>query len=94
MPVVTDKNVFKPLQGGSVTISLKATESGMVTVKVYSIAGDLVRPVFQSEVQAGLWFQATWDGKNADGETVASGVYFVSVKGAGIRTIRRVVVIK
>ena len=91
---MTDKNVFKPEQGGSVTVSLKADQSGRVLVKIYSIAGDLVRPVFDADVQAGLWFQATWDGKNADGETVASGVYFVSVKGAGIKTIRRVVVIK
>ena len=89
-----DKNVFKPEQGGSVSISLRASQDGRVLVKVYNIAGELVRPIFDADVQSGLWFQANWNGKNADGETVASGVYFVSVKGAGIKTIRRVVVIK
>jgi hypothetical protein len=63
-------------------------------VKVYNLAGELVRPVFEAEIQAGLWFQASWDGKNAEGEAVASGVYFISVKGAGLKSIRRVVVIK
>ena len=76
------------------TIALKAPDGGHVTVRVYNIAGDLVRPVFEADVQAGLWFQAQWDGKNGAGETAASGIYFVSVKGGGIKSIRRVVLMK
>lgn len=94
MPAVTDKNVFKPGQGGGVTISFKAPEDGHVTVKVYNIAGALVRPIFEADIQQGLWFQANWDGQNGSGDTVASGVYFISVRGAGIRTIRKVVLLK
>lgn len=92
--MVTNKNVFNPEQGGTLTISLKAPDSGRVTVKVYNIAGELVRPVFEADVQAGLWFQAIWNGRNEDGDIVASGVYFVSVKGAGIKSIRKVVLMK
>lgn len=87
-------NVFNPEKGGSLSIGFKAAESGMVRVKVYNLAGDLVRPIFEADVQAGLWFQATWNGRNGDGDMVAAGVYFVSVRGAGIRTIRKVVVMK
>jgi flagellar hook assembly protein FlgD len=94
VPVVTNKNVFKPLEGGTLDISMKAPQAGKVTVRVYNIAGDLVRPLFEADVQEGLWFQANWDGRNGYGEWVASGVYFVSVKGAGIRVIRKVVVLK
>lgn len=86
--------MFKPGLGGNITLSVRAPSDGHVTVKVYDIAGDLVRPVFEADVQKGLWFQATWDGRNGDGDTVASGVYFVSVRGAGIRSIRKVVVIR
>lgn len=94
VPVVISHNVFKPEQGGVLTISMKAAESGRVSVRCYDINGDLVRPLIETDVQAGLWFQAQWDGRNANGEMVASGVYFCSVKGAGIRTIKKVIVLK
>jgi flagellar hook assembly protein FlgD len=91
---VTNKNVFNPSQGGSLSIGLKSVSGGHVLVKVYNMAGELVRPVLDADVQAGLWFQASWDGKNGDGELVAAGVYFVSVRGAGIKSIRKVIVLK
>lgn len=91
---MTDRNVFKPELGGAVNLSFRAPEAGRVTVKVYNLAGELVRPVFDSEVRAGLWFQANWNGRNDAQEVVASGVYFISVRGAGIKTIRRVIVLK
>lgn len=94
MPVVASKNVFKPEEGGKVDIAMRAPVDGRVTVKIYDINGDLLRPVFEENISAGLWFQATWDGKNSNGETVSSGVYFISVKGAGIKSIRKVIVIK
>jgi hypothetical protein len=94
VPAVLDQNIFRPGKGKPLTISMKADEPGRVTVRVFNLAGELVRPVFDADVLAGLWFQASWDGKNGSDETVASGVYFISVKGAGIRVIRKVVVLK
>jgi hypothetical protein len=94
VPVVTNRNVFHPLQGESCTISIKAPQDGQLTVRVFDISGELVRPVFDASVRAGLWFLATWDGKNGNGEMVSSGIYFISVRGAGIRTIKKVVVLK
>jgi flagellar hook assembly protein FlgD len=94
VPAVLDRNIFRPGQGGSLAISFKCPQDGTVRVKVYNLAGQLVRPVFDAPVQAGLWFQATWDGRNDRGDTISSGVYFISIRGAGIRTLRRVVVIK
>ena len=90
----TSANVFNPDKGVPVSIGFRAEGDGRVTVKVYSIAGELVRPVFETDAKAGQQFQADWDGKNADGDTVASGVYFVSVRGAGIKSIRKVIVLK
>lgn len=92
--MVTSHNVFNPEKGIALTISLKAPIDGTVQVKVYDIAGNLVMPVFDSSVGAGIAFQASWNGRNDQQEMVASGVYFVSVKGAGIRTIRKIVVIR
>jgi hypothetical protein len=90
----TSANVFNPEKGGTLSIGFVAQSDGNVTVKVYNIAGTLVRPVFEASCSEGQQYQANWDGKNGDGSTVASGVYFISVRGAGIRTIRKVVVLK
>jgi hypothetical protein len=90
----TSANVFNPDRGGVLNIGFVAQQDGLVTVKVYSISGSLVRPVFEADCMAGLQYQADWDGRNGDGSEVASGVYFISVRGAGIRTIRKVIVLK
>jgi len=94
VPVVLSVNVVKPEQGGKVDISFKAPEAGRVTVKVFNLAAELVRPVFEADVQAGIWYLATWDGKNEGGSVVGSGVYFISVKGAGVKMIRKVVILR
>jgi flagellar hook assembly protein FlgD len=94
VPAVLSKNIYRPAKGEDLGISFKASEDGRVAVRVYTLSGELVQPVFESEVKAGLWYQTNWNGRNSEGELVASGVYFVSVKGAGVKSIRRVIVLK
>lgn len=89
-----DQNVFRPGQGRPLAISFKALEPGRVTVKVFNTAGERVRTPFDADVAEGLWFQAQWNGENDLGERVAAGVYIVSVRGAGIRSLRKVVLLK
>ena len=69
-------------------------EPGRVTVKIFNVAGELVRTPFEAEVAAGLWFQAQWRGENDGGEKVAAGVYVVSVRGGGIQSLRKVILLK
>lgn len=45
-------------------------------INIYTLSGELVR-----ELKADLSGTAVWDGKNENGETVASGVYFALFKG-------------
>jgi hypothetical protein len=87
-------NVFRPEQGAPLLISIRAPEDGEVMVRVFNLAGENVRTPFRATVQAGLWYQASWDGRNGDGQMISSGVYFISVRGAGIKTLRRVIVLK
>jgi len=94
VPVVTNRNVFHPTQGDSFTISIKAPQNGELTVKVFSISGELVRIAYDSVARAGIWNVVGWDGKNSDGTVVASGIYFVSVRGGGIRSIKKVIVLR
>lgn len=55
------------------------------TVYIYTIAGELVRTLNDdAEIFRGQYSkQARWDGRNDDGEAVASGVYLVLTKTSG-----------
>jgi flagellar hook assembly protein FlgD len=62
--------------------------------RVFNIAGEKVRELFEAEVPAGVTVEALWDGRNSDGERVAAGIYVVSVQGAGISSLRKVVLMR
>jgi hypothetical protein len=94
IPAVLDRNIFRPGRGNPLQISFRALEDGRVTVRIFNIAGEKVITPFDAEIKAGLWFQAHWDGANDQGEPVGSGVYIISVQGAGIRSLKKVVLLK
>jgi hypothetical protein len=94
IPAYTDTNIFHPDRGGKVTLSFRPAGNGNASVKIFNLSGELLCTPFESAVQAGSWFKAVWDGRNNQGEVVASGVYFLSVRGAGIREIKQVVVLR
>jgi hypothetical protein len=93
-PAVLDENVFRPGRGKPLHIGIKSPEGGRVVVSVFNVAGERVRRPFDAVVPASVTVDAVWDGKNEDGELCASGVYLVSVKGAGIRTVLKAVLLK
>lgn len=90
----TSANVFRPDQGGKLDLSFKPDTDDHVTVHIFNVAGELVRPLLEMDVRAGVLYAAQWDGRNGDGSTVASGLYIISVHGKSIRTTKKVVVIK
>jgi hypothetical protein len=94
VPAVLDRNIFRPGQGVPLAITFKAPEAGRVTVHVFNVAGEKVRAPFESDVPADQWINAAWDGTNDAGEKVGSGVYFVSIQGAGIKRVMKVVLLK
>ena len=92
--VFLSKNVFKPELGGSLDIGFKAEADERVTVRIFNMAGELVRPVVEMDAKSGVVYALTWDGRNSEGQMVASGVYIVSAKGATTRVLKKVVVLK
>ena len=59
-------------------------------MRVYNVAGELVRKVGEADVQRGLttW---EWDGRTAEGGPAANGIYFVRMKTANASFERKVV---
>jgi hypothetical protein len=88
-------NPFHPGEAPT-TIAYKLADNANVTLKIFSLVGGLV---LQKQFSAGTpggtvgLNEFVWDGRNGDGETVASGGYVVQVHAAGngetLHTMRR-----
>jgi subtilisin-like proprotein convertase family protein len=66
---------------------------GRVSLKVYNVAGKLVRVLADGFEEAG-YHQAVWDGRDDRGQAVASGVYFARMEAEGFEASTRMVLLK
>ena len=73
-------------------------ESAAVTVRIYAANGSLVRMLALGLQPAGIYEgrsrAAYWDGRNALGEPVASGVYFYTLSAGDFSATRKMVIRK
>ena len=73
----------------------KATE---VSIQIYNVSGHLVRTLDLGWQATGSYMTpssaAYWDGRNAVGERVASGIYFYTLQTADFIATRRMVILK
>jgi flagellar hook assembly protein FlgD len=73
-------------------------KAGDVSVKIYNVAGQLVRTLELGHREAGSYTvrerAAYWDGRNATGERVASGVYFYHIQSNSFHATKRMVIVK
>jgi len=67
--------------------------SGNIDVKIYNLKGTLVWET-SKQVYKGIRDIIVWACENTSNETIASGVYVVHVRGAGINKVKKVAVIK
>ena len=69
-----------------------------VTLTVYDTQGAVVRRLDLGHQPAGYYTArakaAYWDGRNENGESVASGVYFYQLRAGGHSALRRMVIVK
>ena len=70
-----------PVRDGAATIQYQAVRSGAsISIKIYNIAGDLVRETSIGNVSVGNIGTFLWDTHNSAGGKVGRGLYFVVVK--------------
>jgi len=86
-------NVIDPTKGQQTQVLYTMKKSGVISVQVFALDGSLVR-VLQRGRQAPGEYSIYWDGKNASGEVVARGVYFIRAIAPEIDETRNVLVIK
>ena len=79
-------------------IPFELEEAAQVAVSVHDVRGALVRRIDLGYREAGYYTDraaaAYWDGRNALGETAASGVYFYILEAGERRVARRMVIYK
>ena len=79
-------------------IPFDLSEDAEVTIDIYDGVGDLVRRLSMGQISAGAYRDreraAYWDGKNENGEQIASGVYFYQIRASNYREMRKMVILK
>jgi hypothetical protein len=83
-------NPFNP----TTTIRYSIAEAGHVSLRVYNVAGQLVRTLVDEHQAPGRVRPVTWDGRNSAGQSVSSGVYFYKLTTAGFTKTRKMVLLK
>ncbi len=79
-------NPFNP----STTISFKVLEPGNISVTIYDIRGRNVKTLVGNRYMAAGQYNITWNGTNAQGAPVASGLYLYSIS-MGSERVNRVI---
>ncbi|MFA4948969.1 MAG: T9SS type A sorting domain-containing protein [Candidatus Krumholzibacteriia bacterium] len=83
-------NPFNP----STTIKFDLKEKGFVSLKVYNVAGQLVRTLKSEAMDAKKDHIVTWDGTNDRGGAVASGIYFYKMNTKDFSQTRKMVLLR
>ena len=83
-------NPFNP----STNIVYHLPERAEVTLHIYNVAGQLVRTLVSGTEQSAGIYQVTWDGRDAGGRPVASGLYLYRIQAGDFQETRRMMLVK
>ena len=96
VPVVNDyslsdayPNPFNP----TTEISFAIMESGNINLSIYDMTGRLVNTLFDGNISKG-YHRASWDGLDANGQAVSSGMYIYSLNGEGVSITKKMMLMK
>jgi hypothetical protein len=81
-------NPFNP----STSLAIDFPNASDYKLTIYNIAGQTVR-AFSGNTEAGT-VTVTWDGRDARGSQVATGVYFYSVEAGAFKDVKKMVLLK
>jgi|GEM_PF-6062016 len=82
-------NPFNP----STMIPYQVAREGRVTLRIYSVLGQLIRTLVNENQPAG-YHEIRWDGRSDTGREAASGIYFYMLESAGKQSVKRLIKLK
>jgi len=83
-------NPFNPVT----TIRYDLPEASSVDLRIYELAGRLVRILEPGVYREPGRYEVTWDGRNDRGGEVATGIYFCRIDAGRFHQVRRMVLIR
>lgn len=86
-------NLFNPDNQQGAEFQYYISHEGNMTVKVYTLDGQLVREEERYDSYPGTYFWA-WKGKNKYEETVAAGVYILKIETANDTAVKKAIVMR
>jgi hypothetical protein len=84
-------NPFNP--STTIAFDIPENKEAHVRLNVYNIRGQLVRTLVNETMDEGS-YKIEWDGKNNNGRSVASGVYFYRIVAGEFSKTRKMVILK
>ena len=82
-------NPFNP----ETTISYDLADGGRVELEIYNVMGQMMNQLVSEEQAAGR-YRVVWDGSDAVGRNVASGVYFYRLNTTQFNAVRKLMLLK
>jgi hypothetical protein len=83
-------NPFNPVT----TIRYGLPKGERLTLKIYNLLGEEVVTLVENETKAAGYHAAIWDGRNAQGQIVASGVYFYQLRAGSFVQKRKMALLR
>jgi FlgD Ig-like domain len=77
----------------STTIALSIPRPAQTHLAVYDVQGRVVRTLVNGVLEAGV-HPITWDGRTDTGSRAAVGVYFAKLESDGLKSVRRIALVK
>jgi len=74
-------------------IEYQIPEAGKVEISIYNTLGQKVRTLVNSSITAG-YHETKWNGMNDAGETVSSGIYFITLKAGNFIKTRKMIYLR
>ncbi len=90
--VVAQENPWHPLKG-PLPVRYITPDGGKVLLEIYNIEGRPVRKLVDEEKASGD-YTVLWDGKNEDGQVIAAGIYLLRYETKGLKTTKKLAVVK
>jgi hypothetical protein len=91
--LVCQNNVIAKRKNLVVKVIVDVKEQGAVSVIMYDSKGAEIKVLMSGEQQPGS-YPIFWDGKDASGNAVGSGIYIVHMKAGSFKEIKKIAVVK
>lgn len=78
---------------GTAALNFSLTQTGPVRLHLIDVSGRVVRTLVDESMSAGP-HAATWNGRDSEGRSVSSGLYFARLDAEGRSIVRRVLMVR